>query len=92
MTEQKQPDIATKIADAIFDDITGRVEMGGVMDGVDYGIQAEILETWASIVRAHLEAMNGGAGFRIKAMAAALQHEKHVEAQAELLRSMEAKS
>jgi hypothetical protein len=86
MTEQKQPDIATKIADAIFDDITGRVETG------DYGIQAEILETWASIVRAHLEAMNGGAGFRIKAMAAALQHEKHVEAQAELLRSMEAKS
>ena len=39
-----------------------------------------------------IDAMNGGAGFRIKAMAAALQHEKHVEAQAELLRSMEAKS
>ena len=86
MTEQKQPDIATKIADAIFDDITGRVETG------DYGIQAEILETWASIVRAHLEPMDGGAGFSIKGMAAALQHEKHVEAQAELLRSMEAKS
>ncbi len=44
-------------------------------------------ETLASI-----DEMNDGAGFRIKAMAAALQHEKHVEAQAELLRSMEAKS
>ena len=41
---------------------------------------------------AAIDAMNGGAGFRIKAMAAALQHEKHVEAQVELLRSMEAKS
>lgn len=56
MTEQEKPDIATEIADAIFDDITSRVGMGGIMDGVDCGTQAEILEAWANIVRAHLEA------------------------------------
>lgn len=41
---------------------------------------------------AAIDAMNDGAEFRIKAMAAAMHHEKHVAAQAELLRSMETKS